>query len=235
MKKRKTILLAVAVMGAILISFAYGVATVRYRIFPFELLKRVAVKVLPNTSGYIAQKTAFYRQHGQQNYDVVFIGDSLTDQADWNDLFPTLRCANRGISGDQTDGILQRMDSIFSTSATKAVILVGVNDFIAGNSVDAVFENYKEIVRLLHEHTMQVYIQSTILVGQQWADLNPKLVALNQSLRSLSAQSPLTTFVDLNQKLAPDAYLLEQYTADVIHLNANGYAVWRDLLKAHLR
>ena len=35
--------------------------------------------------------------------DVVFLGDSITEGGEWNEMFPERRVRNRGIGGDRTD------------------------------------------------------------------------------------------------------------------------------------
>jgi len=79
---------------------------------------------------------SFYEQHGNHDYDIVFIGDSLTDSAEWEDLFPSSNIANRGIGGDRTNGVLKRMNSIYSTNASKAFIMLGINDLKFGSNIN---------------------------------------------------------------------------------------------------
>jgi hypothetical protein len=58
-----------------------------------------------------------YYQHKKQRFesyktkaDIVMIGDSITDGAEWHEMFPQLNIVNRGISGDTTVGVLNRLD-----------------------------------------------------------------------------------------------------------------------------
>lgn len=171
--------LVIAVCVSMIFSFLYGVITVQYKIFPFDQLRAIKQLVSPSPSpspspsysDYFYQKKSFFEQHGGRQYDVVFIGDSITDGAEWEDLFPSLKIANRGIGGDRTDGVLKRMDSIYSTNARKAFIMIGINDFGGGAEVNDVVENYKSIISNLVAHGMQTYVQSTILAGNRKAEL----------------------------------------------------------------
>lgn len=174
-------------------------------------------------------------QHGGHDYDVVFIGDSITDQAEWEDLFPSLKIANRGIGGDRTDGILKRLDSILSTSADRAFIMVGINDFGKKRGLDEVFNDYKTIVHTLSNHGMKVYIQSTILSGERLKKLNKKISALNERLQQLSIQNSSIVYVDLNARLAKNSLLNNKYSRDGVHLNANGYAVWKEIISSYIQ
>jgi len=55
---------------------------------------------------------------------VVMVGDSLTDGAEWGELFPGAGIANRGIDGDTTDGVLERMDAILALHPAKAFVMI---------------------------------------------------------------------------------------------------------------
>jgi lysophospholipase L1-like esterase len=230
-------LLGVAVSAGMLFSFIYGVTSVQYKVFPYKqimALKNI-VSPKPKYSNYFYHKKSFFEQNGARNYDVVFIGDSITDGAEWQDLFPSIRIANRGINGDRTDGILNRLDSIYSTSADRAFIMVGVNDFGRGVRVDEVFENYRTIVNKLSEQGMKVYIQSTIYTSERLGRRNIKITALNKKLELLAKQKDSVTYIDLNAGLAKDSLLNPMYSRDGLHLNGKGYAVWKGIIGQYVK
>ncbi len=228
-----TIFIMISLMA---MSFTYGVITVQYEVFPYELLRKIkqsvglTIKTELSHSGYYYRKKSFFEQFGKHDYDVVFIGDSLTDGAEWEDLFPSLKIANRGISGDRTDGILKRLENIYATSAEKAFIMVGINDFFSGVPVNDVFANYKTIVDRLTSHRMKIYIQSTILAGQRYPALNSKILELNEKLQRLADESESVTYIDLNAGLSTDLSLNPRYSEDGIHLNGKGYSVWKKMI-----
>ena len=224
---------ALVICTSILLSFIYGALTVQYKIFPSEYFKAINQK--PIYSDYFYHKKSFFEKHGDHDYDVVFIGDSITDYAEWEDMFPSIKIANRGISGDRTDGILKRLDSIYSTSADRAFIMIGTNDFSLGISVDEVFENYRAIATKLSEHGMKIYIQSTILGGKLLENRNTKIVELNNKLQLLATQSNLITFIDLNAGLSKDYLLNPMYSRDGLHLNGKGYAVWKGIISSYVQ
>jgi len=238
MKFNKFMVIAVC---ACMLSFIYGVVTVQYKVFPFEQIRSIKHAVSPSQSqspgysDYFYHKKHFFEQHGEHNYDVVFIGDSITDGAEWEDLFPSLKIANRGIGGDRTDGVLKRLDSIYSTSASRAFIMIGINDFNEGMDVDEVFNNYMAIVNALSEHGMKIYIQSTIFAGKRLENLNTKISELNQRLKTFAAQNDSIAYIDLNAGLVQGTLLNPIYSRDDVHLNGNGYAVWRDTISPYLK
>jgi lysophospholipase L1-like esterase len=212
--------------------------TIQYKIFPYQQVKLIVQTIYSLTnvrhSDYFFHKKSFFEQHGKPPYDVVFIGDSLTDDAEWEDLFPSLQIANRGIDGDRTDGVLNRLESIYSTSASKAFIMIGINDFSFGTNVNDVFRNYKIIVDKLVDQGMEVYIQSTILAGRQRNAVNKNLMLLNQRLQHLAKQNKSIAYIDLNTSLSQNSLLNEKYTRDGTHLNGDGYAIWKELIKPYI-
>src|SRR6516162_4236098 len=95
--------------------------------------------------------------HSQEN--VVMIGDSLTDWPEWQDMFPAVKIANRAISGDTTEAVLERMPGIYAMNARKAFIMLGNNDFtVINEEPDVVFGKYSRIIDLLRAHGVRVYV-----------------------------------------------------------------------------
>ncbi|MCW8876153.1 MAG: GDSL-type esterase/lipase family protein [Kangiellaceae bacterium] len=219
------------------ISFTYGVVTVQYRIFPYDLVllaKNTFIgKSEPRSARYL-HKTSLFEEFGRCCYDIVFIGDSITEDADWEDIFPNYRIANRGIGGDTSDGVLERMDSIISTKANKAFIMVGVNDFSKVASFDSVFDNYQKIIVTLLANDFNVYVQSTLNVGTRGEKFNNSIDRLNERLKSLADQKNKVVYIDLNKSLTANGAVKSDFTEDGVHLNANGYRAWKEAIQDYL-
>jgi len=113
--------------------------------------------------------------------------------------------------------------------------VIGINDFNGGMDVDEVFNNYMAIVNALSEHGMKIYIQSTIFAGKRLENLNTKIFELNQRLKTFAAQNDSIAYIDLNAGLAQGSLLNPIYSRDDVHLNGNGYAVWRDTISPYLK
>lgn len=173
-----------------------------------------------------------------RHVDVVMIGDSLTDHADWADVFNMPAIANRGISGDTAKGILARMEGIISVGAKKAFIMVGINDLSQGESPLAILEDYANIIKTLTNHGTQVFIQSTLLCNKELGPANcegliDKINSLNSGLEQLAKQNKLI-YINLNADLAANGELNALYTFDGIHLNATGYKVWKKSIEQYV-
>jgi lysophospholipase L1-like esterase len=209
-----------------IVSFSYGIITIKYQFFPYHQLKSLFVTTVDTPlHPYYLRKKSFFDVNGHQA-DIVMVGDSITEGAEWHELFPNLSIVNRGIGWDTTEGLLHRMESIYSTGAKKAFIMIGINDLAQNRSVDEIFSDYVKVLEQLISHNITPYIQSTILAGGRHIDRNKSIIMLNLRLKNWAEENGLV-FIDLNQKLAADGSLNMSFSDDGIHLNGQGYAVWK--------
>ena len=115
---------------------------------------------------------------------IVMIGDSITYGGNWNELFPTITIENRGISGNKTEDILKRMEPILALKPHKAFVMAGINDIYGGLSINIIFKNYINIINLLQNKNIIVYIQSTLECSRYYCGDNIETVrALNNKLK----------------------------------------------------
>jgi lysophospholipase L1-like esterase len=183
---------------------------------------------------YWRERTSFFRTFGQ-TADVVMLGDSLTDGAEWREMFPQHSIVNRGIDSDTTDGVLARLDDLLKTPPRQVFLMIGINDFAdGGRSVDAVFMNIRSIVARLEHSGVQVVVQSTLPCNEAkaaWkscAALNGKVKQLDVRLATLASKN--VRFIDLAPLLAARGGLRSEFTYDGVHLNGAGYTVWKDAI-----
>lgn len=162
--------------------------------------------------------------------DVVMVGDSITAAGMWEDMFPRVRIANRGLGSDRTDDVLRRLDPIFATSPGVAFVMLGINDLSVGRAVDDVAADYGRIVDALQGRGIRVVIQSTLEcnvdIRRRCRSMLPEIRRLNAELSAL-AESRGLAFVDLNAALSdPVTGLRAEHTTDGTHLTGLGYAEW---------
>lgn len=177
------------------------------------------------------------RLYSLQRASVVMLGNSITYGVNWDELMGRRSIANRGIGGDNTYGMLNRMDLVYSLQPKLCCIMAGINDLYAGIPVDTVFANYKKIVAALRERQIIPVIQSTLFVNAKFkrsAEMNPVVAKLNAMLKRFAEEEHLD-FLDLNRQLAPEGSLRDECTFDGLHLTAAGYAPWRAELEPILK
>lgn len=174
------------------------------------------------------ERVSQFEQDDSTLYDVVFIGDSLTSAGEWDEYFEDVKVANRGIWGDTAKGVLRRMDSILSTQAETAFILLGVNDLSLGASPREVADRYERIVTSLVDEDMDVYIQSTLPVFSS-GRIQQLIEELNEYLQEIAQEFGRVEYIDVASSMSRD-----EYGFDGVHLNDRGYEVWKEVIREYI-
>ncbi|HEY4111263.1 GDSL-type esterase/lipase family protein [Puia sp.] len=188
------------------------------------------------------QRLAQFKAYPNSTKDVIFLGNSITAGVDWDELLQLPTARNRGISGDITFGVLQRIDEVTEGHPAKVFILIGIND-ISRNIPDSVITaNHERMIRAIQAASPKtaIYFQTLMPVNnnftQHMAHYNKDqhIKAVNDGIKRLVAQYHLT-LVDLHPHfLDKDGRLNADYTMDGLHLNEKGYQVWKSALKSYL-
>ncbi|MFB9133803.1 SGNH/GDSL hydrolase family protein [Vibrio olivae] len=165
--------------------------------------------------------------------DVVMFGDSITEWGPWHDGINGVSVANRGLGGDTTQGMIMRLESTIVCQPKLVCVMAGINDLAQGYTIDEIIHNYGEMLRFWHQHDIDVWVQSTLHVGERLASLNPLVAELNQRLYELCQQREVT-FIDLNSQLCPQGELPLECSADDLHLNSQAYTQWLAYLNPKL-
>src|SRR5438094_352229 len=113
---------------------------------------------------YYHQRVTHFRSLPQTKGDIIFIGNSITDGGEWSELFNDLKVKNRGISGDVTAGVLNRIDEVAQRKPAKVFLLIGINDLARSISPDSVVKNILLIASYLKQQTpsTQLFVQSIL-------------------------------------------------------------------------
>ena len=172
----------------------------------------------------------------------VLLGDSLSL---WfpGELMPGRRVwINQSISGEKTQGLLNRLDFLEDNDVEAVFLMIGINDLIWGKTDDEILKNYKEIVRRLKkEHPKtQIVVQSILPHGGEnssWESRDKlaalpsdRIVNMNNELREIAAANN-AYYLDLYPIFVTgDGNLRSDLTTDGLHLNRQGYLVWRSAI-----
>lgn len=161
----------------------------------------------------------------------VLLGDSLTERGEWTELLGDASVQNRGVAGDTTAGVLARAREAVAQKPARVLLLVGVNDLLAGEPASAVAERYARIVEALRAAAPQakLYCQSVLPLreGEGAAPAsNTAVRELNQAIARLSAERSCTYVDVFTAMVGPDGSLDASFTMDGVHLTGEGYAAW---------
>ena len=189
-------------------------------------------------STYYYQRVSHFETLPKTKSDIIFLGNSISDGAEWSELFNDNRIKNRGISGDFTAGVLNRLDEISTRKPKKIFLLIGVNDFARNISTDSIFKNIMQIARYLKQETpaTKLYVQSLLPVNDTFKTFaghtskGEQIKSLNDNLK-LNAATNHYTYIDLYSSfLDENGKLAKQFTNDGLHLKGDGYLLWKHLV-----
>ena len=162
------------------------------------------------------------------------LGNSLTEQGNWSELFGKT-VYNRGIGGDVTDHLLERLPPITQAHPRRVYLLIGINDLLF-HPPGYVLENYRALLERFRAETLQTEVIVTSLlpvnntVRRTGID-NAAVRAVNAELPALAAEFGYP-FFDLHSSFVDaDGKLDGRFTLDGIHLNGEGYATWVEALQ----
>lgn len=196
-----------------------------------------------NTDPYYTRKATLFDQLPITKHDIVMLGNSLTDGAEWHEMFGNNRVKNRGIVGDIIQGFIDRIDPILKGQPKKLFIMGGINDISHNVTPDSVARAMEKLVTLVQTYSpkTKIYIQSILPFNNDvrlWRTLVNKeqdVVLANELLKQV-AQRKGCTFIDLYPKFVNyQGKLYPNFTNDGLHLTAAGYAVWYKAIKKYVK
>ena len=151
-------------------------------------------------STFYDQRKSIFEVLPQTKNEIVFLGNSITNFCEWTELFQNSNVKNRGISGDVTQGVLDRLDQITRVKPAKVFLLIGINDLSQNIPKDSVFNNICKIAANIHTASpkTKVYIQSILPVNIQFGlfknllDKTPDIVWVNLNLARFCKENDYT-------------------------------------------
>ena len=211
----------------VIFSFSTGYGQVSLPSFPEN--------TFPN---YYWQKVTHFEMLPKSKGATIFIGDSITDGAEWAALFQDPNVLNFGISGDISAGVLNRLPDVVKLAPKKIFILIGVNDISRNISADSVYRNINLAVRYIHLYSSstQVFIQSILPVNDNLKSFSSHTGKVDSILKvnallSKGAASLKYTWLNLYSSFSDNqGKLKREFTNDGLHLKGAGYALWKHLI-----
>lgn len=168
--------------------------------------------------------------------DIVMLGNSLTQEGgNWNIKLDVTNAKNRGISGDNTDGALARLNELICRKPSVVFMMVGTNDLFLSYSPEKVAHNIDTIGTILSTELPQArIIVQTIMPLGAGHNKKSKVLEINNLLKAIDGST--YELLDTYEHMANEAGdLPEEYTYDGVHLTAEGYSLWSGFLSAELK
>ncbi|HSK14293.1 MAG TPA: family 20 glycosylhydrolase [Phnomibacter sp.] len=189
-------------------------------------------------STYYHQRVSHFRLMPVKEKEVIFLGNSITDGAEWAQLFNDAGMVNQGISGDITAGVLHRIHAVTERKPAKVFLLIGTNDLARGMTADSVLKNMLLIADHLKEKspTTRLFVQSILPVNDVYGKFGGHtrntgtIIQLNEQLKA-HAKDHHYEYIDLFTAFAErDGKLNPGLSNDGLHLMGNAYQLWKHII-----
>lgn len=172
---------------------------------------------------------------------VVFFGNSITEFGDWKRLLKDSGAVNRGIAGDNTFGMLDRLSEVIALKPKALYIEAGINDIgqlVPPALIAANIGSMVQYVRVKSPGT-KVYVLSILPTNTHAQTDYPEIAGKNATalevdqLLTSQAKARGYTYLDLASKVATATGDLDEHYAqpDGLHLNEAGYGVWMEMIR----
>lgn len=185
------------------------------------------------------RRTVFAKEAatGQQQGSVVFLGDSITQgwHQDLMGMFPGLKMANRGISGDTTRGMLLRLnEDVLNLKPSAVVMLMGTNDLDDDATPEMIAKNTITIIQqLLKANPKTDIVYCNVMPSTPNLDRPAaKIQAINQLVAKAAVSIPQVTIVDTYTLFAnAEGNAKKEEFPDLLHPNKAGYQKWANAIR----
>lgn len=185
----------------------------------------------------------------------IFFGDSISEQCPLEDIYRDymkihqVQVINRGISSEQSDTMLERIETtVLALEPKNVVMLMGINDMLAGVKQDTVVQNIKDMISITKQKSPQtnIILQSIYPINKEvrtsLIDMwhvrkvnNEDIVEINKKLKKLASDEDIA-YVDVHPVLVDsNGDFKKEYAYDGLHPNAQGYLAIRDLITSKLQ
>lgn len=193
---------------------------------------------------YWRQRVSLFDKLPVGNDDIVFLGNSITDGGEFQELFGKENVLNRGIRSDRISGVRKRLDQVTSGHPKMIFLLIGINDVAdSRNTASSIASAYEVLVKEIREKTpeTQLYVQSVMPINNDFkryktlVGREPVIPALNEKLKKIAADNG-AVYIDLWPALADSATgkMQRRFTSDGLHLTGAGYRAWTEAVRPYV-
>jgi lysophospholipase L1-like esterase len=187
----------------------------------------------------------FLRQTKTDKIDILFLGDSITEQwlaqgrKVWDEQLAPLGAADFGIGGDRIQNVLWRVRNgeLDGIAPKVVVLLIGTNN-VPDDSIDDISSTHDALIAEIQARLPQAKL---LLLGifprfDDWTvDAQPHIAPINRLL-ARHADGSRTFFLDFGARLcAPDGGVDRSIMFDTLHLSELGYRIWAEAMMPTLR
>lgn len=184
-----------------------------------------------------------FKNNSIPSNSIVYLGNSLIQNGKWDTYYGDIKPYNRGIIGNNTEGMLQILPEILASHPSKLFFIGGINDISQDKSNKEILQNIKEIIALFQASspTTQIYLHSLLPINNSFGRYKrlkgkeKQIIKFNKELKKLAKDKGLV-LIDLYPHFLGDdkKNLNPNFTRDGLHLTAEAYKIWADLDRKYI-
>ncbi|WP_407425256.1 GDSL-type esterase/lipase family protein [Arcticibacter sp.] len=190
---------------------------------------------------YYQQRLEYFDHMPPVKKAIVFLGNSITERGEWQELFADCKypVVNRGIGGDNSFGILARMDEVLRAKPRAIFLMDGINDQFRKLPHEVSINNYRRIIRTIKAISprTRIYLESALPINESMTSepytkgRNVLVPQLNEKLKALAEEERIT-YIDICPLFQDEKGVLKkEFTMDGVHLKPAAYIEWAAFLK----
>lgn len=136
--------------------------------------------------------------------------------------------------------LLARISRLLAKKPAKLFLMVGINDLLIGSSIDSILDTYAKLLIEIRTHApnTELTVFGLLPTRQVATGLptveNAVIKKFNQGLRHLVHEMQFQYFDLHSDFVDASGRLREGLTLDGIHLNGQGYILWKSAIENHI-
>lgn len=170
---------------------------------------------------------------------IVFTGSSsIRIWHDLQDRFPDHQIVNSGFGGSQaSDLLIYCQELILEYRPKKVFIYEGDNDISEGKNTKEIMQDISKIIGKIRaqDATTEIVLIAAKPSISRW-NLKRDYKRLNRKFRKLSRRDVQMNYADIWKPMLNNRKVKEDlFVEDGLHMNAKGYDIWYNALKAYVK
>lgn len=176
--------------------------------------------------------------------NIVFFGDSITEQYKLDKFFHEPYIINKGVGGDKTEDLLERIEKdVYQYNPSDVIILVGINDILHDINDDDILLNIETIVNdiKLNRPAANIFVESIYPINEKLINenkehkvYNKNIKSINKEIKQMCLQNGITYINVFDSLTDEEGNLKRLYTKEGLHLTNLGYLRVTSVLQEYI-
>ena len=181
--------------------------------------------------------------------DILFFGDEMVKNGEWNELLGNIHVKNRGTNWDydktvssmtycrgDIEATFATVSGVSKTAPKQILLYTGTGEVNGNGDINSIVDTYKGLVSLLRTHASATSTKISLvgLMPTKGYD-NSRVKQFNAALQSYAATATNVEYIDIYTALATNDQINTKYfAADNYYLTGDGYIKVAEILAQHI-